>query len=110
VAALGLEHAGRAVVGGRGLRLADGGRRLEGDGEEDVGAVGDAALDAAGVVGGGGERGGRAGGRGDERVVVRAACHAAPAEAAADLEAFRRWDRQHRVRQHRFQLVEAWLA
>lgn len=51
VTALCLEDAFLGVVAGGGLRLADCGGGFEADVEVDVGAVGDAALDAAGVVG-----------------------------------------------------------
>ena len=55
--ALGFKFAVGLVVPGCELGLADGGGRFEADGEEDVGAVGDAALDAARVVGFGGQAG-----------------------------------------------------
>lgn len=65
VAALGGQDAlVLAVVGGGGLRLTNGGGGLEGDAEVDGGAVGDAALDAARVVGLGGELGAREAGEG----------------------------------------------
>lgn len=112
----------RAVVGGGGLLLADGGRGLEADAEVDGGAVGDAALDAAAVVRLGGELGaGQAGpvgaglealGRlgGDEGVVVDRAWHLAATEAGADLEALGGGDGQHGVGQQGLHLVKARLA
>lgn len=111
-----------AVVHGRGLLLADGGGGLEADAEVDGGAVGDAALDAAAEVGLGRQPGpgqarpvgarlhgvGRLGR--DEGVVVDRAGHLAPAEPGPDLEALGRGDRQHGVREHGLDLVEARLA
>ena len=51
VATAGLELGGFAGDGDGLLRLRDGGGGLEGDAEDDVLAVGDAALDAAAAVG-----------------------------------------------------------
>lgn len=51
MAALGLEDTTLEVVRGGGLGLADSRGRLEGNAEVDIGAVGDTALHAAGVVG-----------------------------------------------------------
>lgn len=111
MATLGFQSALLKAVRGCGLGLADGGRRLEGDAEVDRGAVRDAALDTAGVVGAGREalsavrrRGG------DEGVVVDGPGHFASAEAGADLEALCGWDAEHCVRELGFQLVEARLA
>ena len=55
VAAVGREEGGVAVDIDRRLFAQEGGHGLEGDAEDDVVAVADAALDAAAVVGGGGE-------------------------------------------------------
>lgn len=89
VASLGLEHTLALVVGHCVLGLADGGGGLETDGKVDWCAVGDAALDAAGVVGlcgqtRAGDVGGGAGGDGgglDKGVVVDGAGDLAAAEA-----------------------------
>lgn len=51
VPTLGFQQSFLEIIGCGGLRLADGCRRLESDPEEDIRPVGDAALDAAGVVG-----------------------------------------------------------
>ena len=108
-----------AVVQGRELVQADRGGGLEGDAEEDGHAVGDAALDAARVVGLGVEaRGGDAGAalggldcrRGHEGVVVAAAQHLRAAPAGADLETPARWDRHHGVGERGLQLIEAGLS
>jgi len=78
--ALGLQGTLFKAVGGGGLGLADSGRRLEGDTEVDRGAVGDTALDTAGVIGLGGEALAFAGGRDDEGVVVNGSGNLAAAE------------------------------
>lgn len=121
VAALGRERAlAGGVVAGGGLVLGDGGGGLEGDAEEDGHAVGDAALDAAGVVGAGLELGARdaelgglglADGRGhEEGVVVDGALHGGAAEAGADLEGLDGGDAEHGVAEGGLELVEAGLA
>ncbi|KAJ0158688.1 hypothetical protein CTA2_11079 [Colletotrichum tanaceti] len=109
------------VVGGRRLVPADGGGRLEGNAEVDGRAVGDAALDAARVVGLGGQFGprdahalgvgGEVGlGRLDEGVVVLRAGDLAAAEARADLEALGGGDAEHGVGELGLELVEAGFA
>ena len=106
VAALGLEgHRLAAAVDGL-LRLADRRRRLEGDAEDDVLAVADAALHAAGAVG----HRAHAAALGGERIVVLDAGQRRAGEAAADLEALRRRQRHHGARQVGFELVEHRLA
>lgn len=122
VTALGSEHAlARGIVEGSGLVLANGRGGLEGNAEEDGHAVGDAALDAAGVVGLGDEaRAGDAqlafggghellGGRG-EGVVVLGAVHLGAQEAGADLEALDGGDGHHGVAQGGLELVKGRLA
>ena len=88
------------------LLLGDGRRRLEGDPEVDVLAVGDPALDAAAPVRLGAQRAVRLRHKG---VVVQAAGHLRPAEARADFEALGRGDAHHRMRENRLELVEARL-
>lgn len=107
MAALGLENTLLQTVSGGVLGLTNRRRGLEGDAEVDGGAVGDAALDTAGVVGLGDET---SIGGGDEGVVVDGTGHLAAAEARANLEALGGGDAQHRVGQLRLQLVEARLA
>lgn len=117
--ALSLEDAVGEVVRGGGLGLADCGRRFEGDAEVDGGAIGDAALDTAGVVGGCCEAFGGcfgAGGRGgldlrsDKGVVMDGAGNFAAAEARADFEALSSRDAEHGVRELSLELIEARLA
>ena len=118
MAALGLQDALLEAVGGGGLGLADGGGGLEGDAEVDGGAVGDTALNAAGVVGLGGQAlradgvvAGASLDLGDgEGVVVDGAGDLAAAEARADLEALGGGNAEHGVRQLGLELVEAGLA
>lgn len=123
MAALCSQHAlARAVVGGGGLLLADGGWGLEADAEVSRCAVCNAALNATAVVRLGGELGAEQAGPacaglealgclgGDEGVVVDGAGHLAAAEAGADLEALGGGDGQHGVGQQGLHLVEARLA
>lgn len=120
VAALGGQDTlARGIVAGGGLVLADGGRGLEGDPEEDGHAVGDATLDAARVVGLGLQAGagdarllssGIEGRGGDEGVVVDAAEHLGAVEAGANLKALDCGDRHHGVGEGGLELVEAGLA
>ena len=108
------------VVPGGGLVLGDGRGGFEGDAEEDGHAVGDAALDAAGVVGACLEPGAREaelgrllGGDGlghVEGVVVDGALHGGAREAGADLEALDGGDAHHGVAEEGLELVEAGLA
>ena len=86
---------------------ADGGGGLEGDAQHDALAVADAALDAAGAVGGGARPAVRAPAR--RRRCAR--CRSARAgEAAADLEALRRGQREQALREVGLELVEHRLA
>ena len=86
---------------------ADGGRRLEGDAQQDRLAVRDAALHAARAV----ARGARpASLAGHERIVVLASGEARAGEAAADLEALRGRQREHALREIGLELVEHRLA
>lgn len=114
MAALGLEDALLEAVRGGGLSLADGGGGLEGNAEIDGSAVGDPALDAAGVVGLGGQALCAAGAGLDlgdgEGVVVDGAGDLAATEARADLKALGGGDAEHGVRQLGLELVEARLA
>mmetsp|Transcript_29832 Transcript_29832/g.62541 ORF Transcript_29832/g.62541 Transcript_29832/m.62541 type:complete len:448 (-) Transcript_29832:12-1355(-) len=107
VPALSLQHGIGPHEVRRRLRLSNGGGGLEGDAQHDGHAVADAALHAAAVVGGGEHA---AVGLDAEHVVVGGAAHAGAGEARPDLEALGRRDRQHRVPQHRLELVEARLA
>src|SRR5262245_24931107 len=106
VAALGFQrHGVSAAVDGL-LGLANGGGRLERDAEHDVLAVADAALYAAGTV----ADGAHAALLDGERIVVGDSGQRHTAEPAADLEAFRRWQRHDRARQVGLELVEHRLA
>jgi hypothetical protein len=99
-----LEDDGLAVAGHGVLRLEDGGDGLEGDGEAEGLAVGDAALDAATVVGG---RGDLTGVRVDgEGVVVLGAAQAGAGEAVADLEAAAGGQAHHGLGERGGELVE----
>lgn len=123
MSALSLEDAACEVVRGGGLGLADCGGGFEGDAEVDRGAVGNAALDTAGVVGscceafGGGFAGGT-GGRGragldlrsDKGVIMNGAGDFAAAEARADFEALSSGDAEHGVGELSLELIEARLA
>jgi hypothetical protein len=105
VAAFALEFGVFAGGGDGFLRGHDGGGGLEGDAEEDVFAVGNAALDAAGAVGGGADL---------------AVLHAEGSlcsrpvssvpETGADLEALGGGDGEHGLGEVGFQLVEDRLA
>src|SRR5207244_3483309 len=79
----------------------------ERDANSDRLAVRDPALDAARMVG---SRPHAPAARVVERIVVLAAEKARAGEPAADLESLRRRQRQHRLGQIRFQLVEHRLA
>eukprot|EP00308_Calcidiscus_leptoporus_P011758 CAMPEP_0119373668 /NCGR_PEP_ID=MMETSP1334-20130426/26897_1 /TAXON_ID=127549 /ORGANISM="Calcidiscus leptoporus, Strain RCC1130" /LENGTH=769 /DNA_ID=CAMNT_0007391513 /DNA_START=37 /DNA_END=2343 /DNA_ORIENTATION=- len=117
VAPLRLERHLIAFEGGRVLRLPDGGHRLDRHLEVDGRACRDAAQRAARVVGARGERrrvplGERVAGgvARHEGVVVRRAAHRGAREAGAELEAFRRGEREHRVRELRLEAVKDRLA
>jgi hypothetical protein len=74
-------------------------------------AVGDSALDAAAVVGGGAEPLlAVSSGLDHKQVVVLAAPHPRAREAAADLEPLRGRNGEHGVGEHGLELVEAGLA
>ena len=96
-----LAGAGEGVLG-----EADGGDGLEGDAEVDVLAVGDAALDAAGAVGGSAYLPVAQ----DERVIVRAAAHGGGGKAGAVFEAFGGVDAHHGVGEARLEAVEDGFA
>lgn len=115
---LGLELAGLEIVRGGRLGLADSRRRLEGNAEVNIRAVGNTALDTTGVVGAGGETllGGGLGSqvrlhfRGGEGVIVDGSGHLAATETRANLEALGGGDTEHSVRQLGLELVEARLT
>ena len=88
------------------LLLIDAGRRLEHRAEHDGHTVGNAAVDAAVLVRGGGDfavphR---------ERIVGLAAVHCGKAEARAELNALAGWDGEHQVGQLALNAVEPRLA
>mmetsp|Transcript_20517 Transcript_20517/g.48853 ORF Transcript_20517/g.48853 Transcript_20517/m.48853 type:complete len:299 (+) Transcript_20517:1246-2142(+) len=92
-----------APAGDRFLPLGDGGRRLEGEADDDVLAVGDSALHAPRAVGAGPSLSKLVD---VELVVVLAAGHAAAGEAGADLKALGRGQRHQRFRQISLELVK----
>lgn len=118
--ALGGQHAfTTGVVARSSLVLADGGRGLKRSAEEDGHAVGDAALDAARVVGLCGQLragdspllgGGVGVGGGDKGVVVAGAVHLGAEEAGANLEALDGGDGHDGVAEQGLELVKAGLA
>ena len=115
---LGLELAVLEIIRGGRLGLTDSRRRLEGNAEVNMSAVGDTALDTTGVVGAGGETllGGGLGSQarlhfgGSEGVIVDGAGHLAASETRANLEPLSGGDTEHSVCQLGLELVEARLA
>lgn len=118
MSAFGLEHTLGLVVCHGALGLANGGWRLEADSEVNVGAVGDATLDAARVVGLGCQSWARytrwvgsGGCRGDdEGVVVDGAGDLSSTETRANFETLCGWDAEHGVGELGLELVETWLS
>ncbi|SUS07599.1 hypothetical protein DF3PB_470010 [uncultured Defluviicoccus sp.] len=106
MAAAGLELGARAGMIDRLLRLHDRRRGLEGGAENQLLAVGDAPLHAAGAVRGGAH----APAGGHESVIVFRSLQQRAGEAAADLEALGRGQREHGLGQVRLQPVEDRLA
>ena len=102
MATLGTELGGLAVGTDRLLRLEHGGGRLEGDTEDNVFAVGDAALRTAGTVG----RSADPAALTDELVVMGAAAQHGAGEAATDLEALGRGQREHGLGEVGFETVK----
>ena len=103
MATFGLEGHGVACLVDRLLRRRDGGRRLEGDAHHDRLAVGDAALHPTRPIG---DRVRAAIGSQFERIVVRTTSETCAGKAAADLEAFRSGQRDHRLGEISVDLVE----
>ena len=91
MAAAGVDGCGLALQIDRGLLSQEGGHGLEGHTEADVLTVADAALDAAAVVGGGGDVAVVV----DEDVVNLTAAMAYNVEAVANLKAFHSIDAEH---------------
>ena len=87
------QHAADTSVGRRVLWDTDRRGGFEGDFEVDVFAVGDAALDTAGKIGGGGH----GAVDGDVWVVVDVAGYPGAGHARSDLKAFRGGDGEHRM-------------
>lgn len=113
----------RGVVASSRLVLGNCGGRLERNAEEDGHAVGDAALDTAGVVRLSLQAGGRdawagasarlrlvGGGGRHEGVVVARSAHFGSSEARANLKALGSRNRHDGVGQESLKLVKAWLA
>ena len=97
------EQFGILAVGGDGLlRAHDGGGGLKGDAEEDIFAVGDAALDTAGMVG----RGAHPAVLHPERIIVLATGELGTRKARTDFKPLGRWQREHRLGQIGFQFVK----
>ena len=116
-----LENELLAVEIGGGLRMADGGDRLDGHLEVDWRARADAAQRAASVVRADAKDSCIAEGivparlsirliSGDEGVVVLGAAHAGAAESRADLESLGGGERHHRVRHLGLEPIKDWLA
>ena len=102
VATLGAELGGLAVGADRLLRLEHGGGGLESDTEDNVFAVGDAALRAAGAVGCGADAAALA----DELIVMRAAAEDSAGEAAANFEALGCRQREHGLGEVSFETIK----
>ena len=109
MAAVSGEGGGAALRVDRLLLTQEGGHGFEHHAEVDVLAVADAALDAATVVGHGGNGGG-VGGRRDEGVVLLAAALVDAAEAGTVVEALGGIDAQHRLGERGMELGELRLA